>query len=333
MKVTIRDVAVEAGVAASTVSRVLSGSGRISEETKDKVKAAIKELNYKPNAIARSLANNKTRTLGIILPNEIEDSFTNPFFIQAMQGMSLYAQQQHYYIMYAFAKEKKEELKYVKEFTHNGIVDGVIILKAEANDEVINYLKEQEFPFAVIGHPEDEEILLWVDNDNESATYEITQELIKSGHKQIAFVGAKKEWRVSKDRLAGYQKALRTSLINFDQCLVYHGEEFSEETGEKGAKQVLKDADVTAIIATDDLIAVGVNNYLLKNNLEDKALIGFNNTVVGGYQNPPLSSVDINAVKLGWYASKLLINKLENKLQKTNHYIVETELIKRKSYQ
>ena len=80
MKVTIRDVAKEAGVSPSTVSRVLSNNERISQETKQKVKEAIKKLNFKPNAIARSLANNKTQTLGIILPNEIENTFANPFF-------------------------------------------------------------------------------------------------------------------------------------------------------------------------------------------------------------------------------------------------------------
>ena len=91
MKVTIKDVAKEANVATSTVSRVLSNSPKISEKTKEKVHEAIKKLNYKPNAIARSLANNKTRILGVVLPEDADDILNNPFFINAMKGMSMYA--------------------------------------------------------------------------------------------------------------------------------------------------------------------------------------------------------------------------------------------------
>ena len=330
MKVTIRDVAKEAGVSPSTVSRVLSNNERISQETKQKVKEAIKKLNFKPNAIARSLANNRTQTLGIILPNEIENTFANPFFIQVMQGISLYATQHHYYLMYAVAKDKKDELKYVKDFTLNGRVDGIIILKAESQDHTIELLKEMKFPFVVIGHPEDTDTTLWVDNDNESATYQVVDELIKSGHKHIGFIGAKIDWVVSKDRLEGYKKALRDNQIVYDEALVYHGTGFDERTGEEGAKVLLSKKELTAILTTDDLIAVGVNLYCNENGKDGKVLIGFNNTVIGQYQNPPISSIDIQAVKLGWYASKLLINQLEGKEQKNKHYIVETEWIKRK---
>ena len=91
MKVTIKDVAKEANVATSTVSRVLANSDRISEETKERVKKAIRKLNYTPNAVARGLANNKTRILAILLPNGAEKSFENPFFVQVMKGISKYA--------------------------------------------------------------------------------------------------------------------------------------------------------------------------------------------------------------------------------------------------
>ncbi|WP_053982414.1 LacI family DNA-binding transcriptional regulator [Niameybacter massiliensis] len=331
MKVTIRDVAKEAGVAPSTVSRVLSNSERISEETKAKVREAIKKLNFKPNAIARSLANNKTQTLGIMLPNEIENSFSNPFFIQVMQGISLYASQYHYYVMYAFAKDKKDELKYVKELTDNRRVDGIVILKAEVQDKTIAYLQEMKFPFVVIGHPEKLDETLWVDNDNIDATYRVTEELIKCGHRTIGFVGANTEWAVSKDRYEGYKRALQAYGIDLNKRYIYHGKEFNELTGEEAAKRLVELDELTAIITTDDLIAVGIKHYFDEVGIDSKELIGFNNTAIGAYQNPPLSSVDINAEKLGWYAGKLIIGQLEEKRQEQTHYIVETEFIKRKS--
>ena len=104
MKVTINDVAREAGVSKSTVSRVISNNERISKETKDKVNEVIKRLGYKPNLIARNLAKSKTRTLGVVLPTEATDYFSNPIYTQIMQGISTFAQENNYYIMYAFCK-------------------------------------------------------------------------------------------------------------------------------------------------------------------------------------------------------------------------------------
>lgn len=114
MKVTIKDVAREARVATSTVSRVLANSSKISEETKERVNEAIKKLNYTPSVVARSLANNKTRILAVLLPGGAEVSFENPFFVQAMKGISMYSQKEDYYIMYAFNDSKKDDEEWIK---------------------------------------------------------------------------------------------------------------------------------------------------------------------------------------------------------------------------
>ena len=145
MKVTIKDVAREANVAPSTVSRVLSDSHKISEETKIKVNKAIKKLNYKPNAIARSLVNNKTKILGVVLPNEADDSFKNPFFVEAMRGMSMSAEENGYYIMYAFSKNDEDELKTIKEFSSNNLLEGLCLLSVREEDKTIKYLKDINF--------------------------------------------------------------------------------------------------------------------------------------------------------------------------------------------
>ena len=118
MKVTIKDVAREAKVATSTVSRVLAKSDKISEETKERVNEAIKKLNYTPSIVARGLAKNKTRILAVILPQGAESSFENPFFVQAMKGISMCAQKENYYIMYTF---KEENEQWIKKFTEGNI--------------------------------------------------------------------------------------------------------------------------------------------------------------------------------------------------------------------
>lgn len=332
MKVTIKDVAKEAGVAPSTVSRVLSGNDKISEETKKIVNEAIKKLKYKPNVIARSLANNKTCTLGIILPNEPDASFANPFFIQVMQGISKYVQQNHYYMMYAFYKDEKEKVEYIKEFAHNGMVDGIILIKSQDKDQGIEYLQHIDFPFVVIGRPEESSKNLWVDNDNIGVTYNLVSRMIEDGHKVIGFIGGEQQWAVSRERFEGYRKALTDHGINYEVDLVYHGDKFDKVTGEEGIKVLSQNDKLTAIIATDDMIAIGVNDYFIRNNINNISLVGINNTILAEYQNPPLASIDINAGKLGYYASKLLMEALKNNKQEKQYHIIETEFIERESY-
>ncbi len=334
MKVTIKDVAREANVATSTVSRVLSDNPRISEETKIRVNEAIKRLNYKPNPIARSLAKNKTRILGVVLPNEADDLLSNPFFVNAMKGMSMYAQSKNYYITYAFSKNEENELENIKEMTQSHLVDGIIMLRVKENDESIEYLKDSKFPFVVVGRPKHIEETLWVDNDNFQAMYEVVNKLIQKGHKKIGFIGAIKNLNMSKDRYKGYEKALEDNKIKLDQSIVVYKDEFKESEGQCGCRELLKTEDITAIIATDDLLAFGVLKELSDNKIKNIATVGFNNTQLAQYQKPPLASVDINADKLGYKAAKLLIETLEedDKTITNRHYIVNTAFIERDSF-
>lgn len=332
IKVTIKDVAKEAGVATSTVSRVLSNNPKISQETKDKVNEAIKNLNYKPNPIARSLANNKTKILGVVLPSEADDLLTNPFFINAMKGMSIYAQNKNYYITYVFTKDGNKEFESIKEITNTNLIEGIILLRVNENDESIKLLKDIEFPFVAIGRPEKTDDILWVDNDNFQAMYNVVNKLIQKGHKKIGFIGAIKTLNMSKDRLKGYKMALEVNGISYDEQLVVHKSLFKENQGYDAAKELLNKNKVTAIVTTDDLLAFGAGQLLNEERLDYISLVGFNNIQLSKYQTPPLSSVDINADELGYYAAKLLIEKLENEDSLNTHYIVNTEFIERESF-
>ena len=115
---------------------------------------------------------NKTKILGVVLPNEADDSFKNPFFVEAMRGMSMSAEENGYYIMYAFSKNDEDELKTIKEFSSNNLLEGLCLLSVREEDRTIKYLKDINFPFVVIGRP-DEEDVLWVDNDNFQAMFKL----------------------------------------------------------------------------------------------------------------------------------------------------------------
>jgi len=332
MKVTIKEVAKEAKVSTSTVSRVISDSPQISEKTKEQVREVINKLKYKPNAIARSLANSKSRIIGVVLPNESQDLITNPFFIQAMKGMSGYAQSKKYYLMYAFSEDEKSESDYINNFITSNLVDGVCLLRAKSDDKSIKDLKKWGFPFVVIGRPEESEDMLWVDNDNFQATYNLVNEFIKKGHKDIAFLGAKNEWNVTKDRLKGFKVACEINGILVQDKNIATRNEFSEQEGIDGAIELLKNSSPTAIIVEDDILAFGVLKVLKQRNIKNIEVVGFNNSPLAEFQTPPLSSVDINAKELGYYAAKILIDSLESNEIAINHYIIDSKLIKRESF-
>lgn len=248
-----------------------------------------------------------------------------------MTGISIYAQKRGYYIMYSYSKKEDEELKFLKNYSNSKLVDGFILLTSKKDDKCIGYLRKNKYPFVVVGRPEDANNVLWVDNDNFKAMYNVVDMFVQKGYTDIAFIGGPKEFNMSKDRLEGYKKALEVHGIFVDENMIVQETNFNEVSGYNAMNKILKYKIPTAVATTDDLLAFGALRAI--NELTDKniAIAGFNNTPLSVYQNPPLSSVDINAEELGYCAAKLLIGKLENELISTNHYIVETKFIERES--
>lgn len=332
MSTTINDVAKAAGVSASTVSRVLSNSPRISDATKERVRKAVKELNYYPNAIARSLANKVTRTIGLILNTEAQTLIRNPFFIQAMTGISRYAQENSYNVMFAYNKEEDEDLNIAIRYVSSRSVAGIILFTSRTNDKCIDYLRKENFPFSVIGRPDETKGVLWVDNDNFQATYQVTNTLISKGHSRIAFIGGPKDHNVSRDRLEGYKRALSVHGYTIDNDIIFLNGDFSEEFGYECMQKLLFSSKVgdktpTAVVTSDDMQALGAIKAMRNMNLSDILVTGFNNTPISTYHNEKFISVDVNAEKLGFYAAKLLLSKIEGKEDSTTHYIIPTNLV------
>ncbi|MBI9104804.1 MAG: LacI family DNA-binding transcriptional regulator [Spirochaetales bacterium] len=330
----IKDVAKLAGVAPSTVSRVIHDNSRISQATKEKVRHAMDELGYVPNAAASSLAGRTPRTLGLVLPNNPGELFKNPFFINAMRGISVYAQERGYFLLYSFSRDEEDEVQFIRNYINSGWVSGVVLLAARKEDRCVEYLKSVDFPFVLIGHAEDPLSTCWVDNDNFQAMYQVVTYLIEKGHRKIGFLGGPETFRVTQDRYNGYIQALNGRGFPIDEKLIFMGDDFSEEAGEKGGGILLGESLPDAIVTTDDQLAFGLLKHMEGNGIKGVDVTGFNNTVRGIYQKPGLTSVDINADLLGERAAELLIKLLETEESERkdinpNHYLVETMLIRR----
>lgn len=327
MRVTIKEVAILAKVSPSTVSRVLTDHPKISQATKDRVWKAMKELDYHPNVTARKLATNATKTIGLVLPNDVKLLAENPFFIQVLTGITSYAQDKGYYIMLTNASTEDGEIEALNHLFRSNLIDGVIMTVVRENDRCAEFLKKNNHPYVVIGKPNDTDDTLWVDNDNFQAMYEMVNHIIKLGNQKIAFIGGSSNLTVTKNRRSGYEMALTNRGLHFDEDLI-RGVEFTEIGGYEAAKSLVATTDIDAIATTDDLIAVGALKAVKELN-KDILVTGFNNTPIGTYQTPPLTTVEINAVQLGHYAARLLIEKLTKVDSNMSSYIVDAKLIKK----
>jgi DNA-binding LacI/PurR family transcriptional regulator len=333
MAITIKDVALRAKVAPSTVSRVIANSPRISEATKLKVNKAMEELGYHPNLNARSLASQSTQTIGLVMPSSGDVVFQNPFFPTVLQGISEGAHEKNYALHMTTGKSEKETLEAVVHMVQGKRVDGMILLNSKVEDKVISYLKGIDFPFVLIGKPyKDVEEITHVDNDNFRAMKEATDYLIGHGHEKIAFIGGSLDLVVTVDRLLGYERALRNAGIELKNEYIIH-EEFLREGGQEGVAELMSlEQPPTAIVVTDDFMALGVLNKLDELGIsvpDDISIVSFNNVLLAEMARPPLTSVDINIFDLGYQASRNLIQKIEDHKEPTKRIIISHKLIER----
>lgn len=334
MGVTINDIAKAAKVSPSTVSRTIANNPRISERTREKIYKLMKEMNYHPNMIARSLAKKSTKIIGVVVTGSTEKAFQHPFFPEILRGIASVAYKNKYKILISSVNSAKEEKKVVNEFAKSGITAGIILLASRVKNPSIGELMEIGFPFVVVGRPENEREVNWVDNDNVSIGYDLTKHFIEMGHKEIAFLGASPEFIVTLDRLKGYKKALTDHNIPVKNELIVEGK-FVDDTG-YGLMQELLDKGImpTGVIACDDLLAFGAIKLLNERKLkvpDDIAVAGFNNVPLDEYFNPPLTSVDVNAFSLGAKAFDLLIANIDSEYKSVDRAMVPAQMIIRKS--
>ena len=328
MPVTIKDVAKAAGVSPSTVTRVIQNKSTISDETKKRVRKAMKELNYHPNLNARSLVSSYTQVIGLVLPDDSDVFYQNPFFPSVLRGIAQVASENHYAIQIATGKDEKERLNAISQMVYGKRVDGLIFLYAQENDPLVQLVVDEQFPFLILGKSLSPFIPL-VDNDNIQAGFDATEYFIKKGCSRIAFIGGTKKLFVTQDRLTGYEQALQEHDLPLDSQRTFFADEFLEEKGYNFSKQLFKhDPQTDAIITTDNLLAEGVCNYLNEHQL-DVPVLSFDSV------NPRLNLaayVDINSLALGRTSFETIlqiINDVKENRQICYRQVIAHEIVEK----
>jgi LacI family transcriptional regulator len=324
----IQDVAAKANVSIATVSRVLNQSNhKVRPATRERVLAVIRELDYRPNALARGLLTKRTMTIGLIIPD-----ISNPYYADIVRGIQDVADENGYNVLLQNTDRKPDRIIKSIYLLREKIVDGVIFSGGIINGyETLSALKELRDRVVVIGRHEVNFPAAMVDNIGAAA--EAVQHLIDLGHKRIAYIGGSEDSMTMIDRFKGYESVLAQNGYPLTEDLLMWGD-LNPESGLTAAKALLEKADrPTAILAGNDLMAFGVIFATRQMGLivpDDVAVVGFDNVPLCAYFRPTLTTVDIPRYELGVGAVEMLINLIsQNDFSRMRWY--NTRLIVRES--
>lgn len=329
-KITIYDVAKRAGVAISTVSRVLNESPYVSDETKNKVQEAIDALEFRPQVNARMLAKRQPQIIAVAVP-----TFTTPFFNEVLKGVKdEIVKLDLDYIIYNTGSEDPEEN--FRRFIDRGIPDGLVIFSIEITEEIDKRLKDYEIPIILVGsdHP-NYDYFYW---DNYKGGYLAGEHLAQQGYKTIGMIRSHSKSKVSDQREKGFRAALDKYGIVLDEKYLVSGitkkhAGFSEEAGFEAIK-ILSDRDSIpeALFCSNDSQAIGAIYALQKMGLsvpEDVAILGYDNIKIARYLD--ISSIDQLMYEVGTKSIQRLAERYKNKDLPLKQSVIDPVLIPRKS--
>jgi len=328
----IRDIAKEAGVSKSTVSRVLNNNGPVNHSTRKRIEEAMATLNYSPNVFAQGMRSNRSRSIGILYPD-----LSNPFFPEWYKTIEKISRAKGYmnYICVTDPEGKSED-KTIKDLLGRRI-DGLIYFSFALRPEIHKKLRliSKEIPVVFCDPtPEYSSDDNYITSNGYSGTCEAVKFLIKQGRRKIAYIRGEKKFAVTTDRLKGYMACLNDSGFEINEEYIVEGY-FHQMGGYEAAKQLMELVPrPDAILAANDIMALGVLRYLkdAKVNVpQDVAVIGFDNISLSAISDPPLTTIALPIVEMASLTIDYLINKIENKTIEPIHEILDCKLILRES--
>jgi LacI family transcriptional regulator len=331
--ITIKDIARKLNLSPSTISRALRDHPNISADTKEKVLAFADKFKYQPNLIAQSLQNQKTNTIGVVVPEIKHD-----FFSSVISGIEDVAYEAGYTIMVCQNNESydREVLNLKSLISHR--VAGILISISQETKKT-DHLKaamHHGIPLVLFDRIAEDLDTSKVMVDDLEGAYNAVEYLIRAGYRRIAHLAGPRHISISLDRLKGYQQALKKNRIPVKNELIIHGG-FQEQDGQKGVEKLLAlNKPPEALFAVNDPVAVGALIFLKHKGLripEDMALIGFSNNQVSALIEPPLTTVDQPASEIGKTAATLLLEQIRSTTKSFQPQVklLKTKLIVRKS--
>jgi LacI family transcriptional regulator len=328
---TIREVAEIAGVSYATVSHVINNTRVVSPETRQRVLDAMAELNYRPNALARSLRQGKTNTLGLVLPDS-----ANPFFAEISRSIEDEAFNKGYSVFLCNTElDTQRELFYVDVLSKKQ-VDGIIFVAAGDQADSLDFLAREGMPVVMIDRNLPNVEVDAVLTDHQMGGFLATRHLLQLGHTRIACIAGPSSITPSAERITGYRNALEQANIPYDEKLVIRGD-YHSQSGMDITHFILQmDPRPTAIFALNDLMALGALRAAAEDGCSvpgDLAVIGYDDLELSQFTNPPLTTIAQPKKEIGLQAVSLLVDRISQNSRPPRRLVLPPELIVRRSTQ
>jgi len=329
--VTIKDIARELDLSYSSVSLALNGDTRIKKQTRERVELKAKEMGYQRNARARALVMNKSEMIGFILP-DIE----NPFFSSLIRGAEEIALKRGFNLVICNTNWNTElESKHLNLVIERKI-DGILLVSCNESNPTLEKVLSLKLPLVFVSSPYPEADANFVGTDSEHGGYLAAKHLLDLGHRKFVVIGGRFNSEAIIQRFKGYKRALSEYNIPLKKSNIYSGD-FSVDSGYNNIKKILTDKhDFTAVLAFDDLLAIGVMNGLKESGLRipyDISVIGFDNIEAASFKGIDLTTISMDKSGMGKLAVNILLDDLDCKYELCDKQkiVLDQELVIRKS--
>ena len=330
---TLEEVARRAGVSRATVSRVINDSPKVSPQAREAVLAAVAELRYVPNQVARSLVRRRTDTLALVLSEPDTRLFSDPFFASIVRGVSAVLADTERNVVLLTARDRREQEK-VGRYVMQGHVDGVIFMSLHREDVLPGILERTGVPVVMSGRPLDGRPAAFVDADNVGGGRTATEHLLSGGRRAVGTVRGPADMVAGIDRHAGHLAALEAAGVPLRDELVEVGD-FTEGGGRRATEALLARApDLDALFVASDPMAVGALAALRdagRRVPDDVAVVGFDDAAVAATCDPPLTTVAQPLPEMSRLLVELLVRRIEGTADAHDHHVVGTTLVRRAS--
>ncbi len=335
MQITLKDIARESGYSITTVSRALAGYNDVNEQTRQYIIGIANRLGYHPNMVARQLQSQRTRTIGLIIPDN-EYTFRDGFFSQLMMGIGRGASAFHYDLLISTQISDSEEMIAYRRIVGGNRVDGMVVARTRQDDPRLDYLKKRNLPFVVSGRssPDKTPDFPYIDADGQTGLRMAVNHLTDLGHQHIGLILPPKEMAYTVYRFNGYCEGLTDAGIEYRDKYVVVGD-LKQSGGYRMAQFCLDNFPrMTAIIACNDHMALGAMQAIQERGLQigvDMAVIGFDDIPSAEHANPPLTTIRQPIFEIGEYLAEMLIRIIEGNSPVSLQVLLQPTLIIRES--
>ena len=333
MGVSIKDVAKKAGVSISTVSKALNDKSSVSSSTIERIKQTAEDMGYVPNSRARVFATKKTKQIVFIADIPKDTAFYNPHVFEIIMGLQ-HSVSKSGYSLIVESVEKKEALEYISSLYKKNMADALVVHASIITKRLESLIVKSNLPHLIIGQPDYQSTLSWIDTDNTLSGAIAIRHLLKKDYYPVAFVGGKADDMISLHRFEGAERELKQNNLSFEEQYVLSTSS-TIVSGMNAAKKILKmEKPPRSVLCANSVIAFGMMQELRNQKIKvpkDIAVMTFDRYPFSDFTEPRVTSVDMNMYEIGEEAGSILIKNLSHPNLRIQTFTSEPCIFERES--